>query len=428
MIALLGRWRISITSGGLGTLQFLFAYGAILFVFLFISVHDRSDLELRERADTRLEKTIMVWIDHGYFKHRGLPFVNPVEKGIPNTVHRSTSMAWIQIAHLLQRVHVFFAGEFSLRLMAYHNQFIPLLTSVLLGFLAMRLTLHMDIPYSQSLLLGMSVQTVHQTLPLNLVLIWEFHRQTVIAFLVILFLIIEENSFRKGTSAKTSLSRGFVVFFMAYSDPSGCAAFLMTYYSFRILTMSWQLRFWDIIKTALLPSLAGVCIHLTQVLSIQKAYPEINFTGHTPLAASGFNGNTKFYWDHWDLFSDRWLINLPSSNPLYICGFIALVSVVIFVQSKKRFYSQQIILLSGLGCFLFFAFLLSSNVVMHPYAFQLYLAWPIILALFALLPAWLEVFSLRSGLFVFLSCVMAFFVTGYQLLAYWLSMPPLWYL
>ena len=422
------KWRSSIAQGGGGALLLYFIYGTLLLFFLMAIIHDRTDLELKLRLDSRSEKTIMVWINHGYFKHGGLRFLKPAEKGVSDNIHGSSNMIGLQIGHILQRVNIYFGGEFSHRLLVFSNQITPLISSVLLGFLAMRLTLNMNIPYMQTFLLGACVVTIHQTLPLNLGLVWGLYKQAAIALFAILFLVIEEHYFRKGASLLTTFSRGSVVFFMAGCDVSGAVFFLATYYMFLVLSMPCQFKLYGIFKNVLLPALGGFGLLLTQLFWVRYSFPNISFSSSNPLIRTGFDGGTKYYFNHSDLFSDKWLHNLPGSNPLFFCGFLALVGVVAFIQKKKLYFSQQLILLSGLGCFLCFAFLFSQNVIIHSYSFQLYLAWPLILALFALLPAWLEVFSLYSGVFVFISCVFTFFVSGSQLLAYWLSMPPLWYL
>jgi hypothetical protein len=428
MKSLIEKWHSSFIAGEGGAFLVFIIYGTFLLLFLFLSVHDRTDLEFKKRQDSRWQKVIMNWINHGYIRHAGFEFYEPLEKMEGKSVRRSSSMAWLQIAHLLQRGQYYFSGKFSHRLMAYHNQLIPFLSASLLGFLAMRLTLNMNIPYFQALLLGLSAQTVHQTFPLNLGVVWGIYSQSFIVIFLLLFFIIEENLIRTGKGLKVGLLRGLVVFFMTLCEPSASIFFLLTYYTFRILILPIGLNLVVIFKSAILPFVGGLSIQSIQLLWVHYLIPKISFTGSSPLFRTGFDGDTEYYFNHWDLLGHKWLLNLPNSNPIYLIGLLALIIVVSLIQIKKRYFSQQIILLSGLGGFIVFAFLFSNNVMIHPYAFELYLAWPLILSLFALMPAWLEIVSRYHGGFVLISCVIALFTSGVQLLGYWLYMPPLSFL
>jgi hypothetical protein len=74
------------------------------------------------------------------------------------------------------------------------------------------------------------------------------------------------------------------------------------------------------------------------------------------------------------------------------------------------------------------AFFFSQNGAIHPDCFDPYLAIPFYLAFFGLLPAWLESFSNHSGKFVLFATLAAFSCSGIQLAAYFLHVPPYFYL
>ena len=123
MTKILKKFDQNLAANGTTAFTVLFLYGIALLFFLFNTVHDRSDEELRKRLDPRWNKAIMVWINHGYIAHGGLPFQNPLEEDPQQEVVRSITMAFMQLAHLLQRIHVTVTGEFGYFLMALHHSF-----------------------------------------------------------------------------------------------------------------------------------------------------------------------------------------------------------------------------------------------------------------------------------------------------------------
>lgn len=162
---------------------------------------------------------------------------------------------------------------------------------------------------------------------------------------------------------------------------------------------------------------------------LKMNFPKMHLVGFNEntqklLARTGFNGDTTYYLNHMDLLRDRWLLNLPSWHSLFYLGSLALIVAIVLVQLNKKYLIQQTILLAGLGVYIPVAFFLSQNVVIHPENYAPHVVWAMILALFALLPAWLEKLNQHPGIFVLFASLAAFAMSGLQLLSYWLHMPP----
>jgi hypothetical protein len=148
------------------------ALGAIVLIFLFGTVHRRTDAEIQAFND-RFHRVVQVWIEHGYLKHGGLAFTEPGEANPTQTVWRSSSMAFLQAAHVLERVHYLLRGSYSYRLMLLHNQVVVLLTAVVIALLSMRLAQRIGLRREHAFILGLASLAVFQTFPQNLFYYWR---------------------------------------------------------------------------------------------------------------------------------------------------------------------------------------------------------------------------------------------------------------
>ena len=397
--------------------------------FLFITVHDRKETELKQRIDSRWSKTLQNWIEHGYLKHGGMAFQYPVYQKPDQRVYSSNSMLYMQLGHLMQRFHVANGGEFSYTLMAIHNQIVILLPACLLGFLAMRLILKTGIPFKQAVLLGLSAQTVYQTFPFSLNFIWGHALHPTFAIFMLGFLILEEGTFCLKNGIKRHLTGGLLVLIMVLTSPDSAFFFFLSYYFIKIINCPVTLGFWKELVANSFSFFLGLVVIAAQLFWVKSNYPQIKFESSEILSRSGFDGDLTYYFNHMDLLSARYLLNLPSWYVLLATGIFSIVVVITIIQRNSRSLNQQTVLLSMVGVYILFAFLLSQTTVIHVYNYGNFLAIPVILALFALLPAWLEILFFRlKHTFVALSVIVAFGMAGVQILAYWIQMPPLWFI
>jgi hypothetical protein len=165
-----------------------------------------------------------------------------------------------------------------------------------------------------------------------------------------------------------------------------------------------------------------------QINWVKFCCPQVSLKGSPLIYRTGLDGDIQYYLSHLDLIINIYGPWLPKWKVLLFFGTLAIVAVICLAQWKRKFLSHQTALLAGLGAFVPMAFLFSQNGVIHPYIYAHIWVLPMILALFALLPAWLETFNKHSGTFVLFSALTAFAFAGYQMLSYWFYMPPfVWY-
>jgi hypothetical protein len=366
------------------------------------------------------------WINHGYFKHGGMDFHRPVDQYPDQSVYRSNSLFHMQFSHILQRIHIWYTGKFSYTLIAVSNQIILMFASCLLGFLAMRLVLKTGAPFIQAVILGLCTQTAFQTFPFSLDYVWRTIMEPAFVIFMLVFLIREEGTFCFKNDFKSNLTSGLLVFFMMLSAPVPAVFFFLSYYFFKIITCSNFTNLWQKAVISFFSILVALGVVRAQFLWVKSQYPKLEFHGSNILPRSGWDGDLTYFYDHMDLLSGKFLISLPNWHVLMFFGVMSIIAVITIVQRKGSFFSQQTTLLSIAGIYILYAFLLGQMTVIHPYGKDNFLAMPAILALFALLPAWLEIlFSRMKYLFVTLSVIAAFGTAGLQMLAYWLQMPPL---
>ena len=421
------KFRHNLNVGGVAAFIVLLFFGVALLILLFNTVHNRSDEEFKNRLVRHHNKYIITWIKNGYFEHGGLAFVKPLQQE-PKQSHAygSMPMSYLQLAHLIQRINYVFNGEFGYYLMAVHNQFFPMLSSVLLGFLAMRLSLKLKTPPLHALILGVSTLTVFQTFPVNLGAVWDIAPQDVWQPFAIYFLIRENSLDWKGYASKNCFFWVFLVFFMFFIDPYVTFFFMLSYGIILITTLPKEFEVYKFLKSVFFAGGCAILIIAIQINWVQFNYPHFFLARSSVLFRTGLDGDNQYYYSHLDLLWSPFEPWLPRWKILFSLGTFATMAVIFLVQWKRKHLSHQTILFMGVGSFLPMAFVFSQHGVIH-LRFEHLLAVPLVLALFALLPAWLETFNRNSGVFVLFSILIAFAFSGVQMLAYWLHMPPIFF-
>jgi hypothetical protein len=403
-------------------------YGIFLLWFLFLTVHDRTEAEFAKRIDYRWAQILEVWINHGYLKHGGMAFMAPADLEPKQIIFSSNTQFYMQLAHILQRFHINNENEFGYALMAVHNQIIPMLGACFLGFLAMRLIMKTGMAYKSAVILGLSAQTVYQTFPLSLGYVWGIGGHPAFVILMLGFLILEEGGVCSKNRFRKNIVCGLLVFLMTINSLDFLVFFFIPYYFVKLITCNGSIHFGKKMLINIFSFLSALSVIVAQILWVKSEYPQVTFWRSDILIRSGFDGDLAYYYDHMDLLSNRYLLNLPGWHILLLLGSLAILAVIILVQRKCVALNQQTTLLSMVGVYILFGFLLSQSTVIHVYNIDLFLVVPVILALFALLPAWLEkTFIQFKHKFVALSVVLAFGTAGLQMLAYWIHMPPLFF-
>lgn len=431
---LLGRWE-----SFLG----LLALGGVVLIFLFATVH-RRDLSVdlakpytyTAAESTRYPKLIQFWIEQGYLKHGGLWFLQPGDVGYIDEdhprVYRSGAMGFLQVAHLLERINYTFRGKISYTLMVVHNQAWVWLSSAWLGVLGMRLSRRIGTPARYALLFGAASAVIYQTFPTNLWYYWELLPTGVIASLAILFLLIEEAGFDQERAPRwLTLARALCVFALVYAEPVSAILFLATYLLAADLLGSQALRRFSLLKTFLLPAGTALGVFALQLLFVRLSYPTVQMVGGGFMFRTGLDGSTQYYTGFLDLITSRFPFRfLPYLTPLtqwwflFIAGNLAvLVLAGLYLRLLPELKCAILILAMAFGLYLPYVFLFSQAAVIHPYGYDVYLAIPLTLALFALLPASLERLTNNSGLFAFVAILLAFCYVMVQLRTYAMAFP-----
>ena len=419
------RVQVSFNSGGGAAMALYLVTGAAIIVFLFMTVHHRDPQETRK--NDRYRRALIVWIEHGYFHHGGLAFKESVDQNPSQELWQSSSMGFLQGAHLLERMNYRFRGGFSDRLLVLHNQAIVLLSAALLGLMGMRSALGLGIAPRSAFVLGLACQTVYQTFPHNVWYYWEIYPTAVVSLIGIGWLICEEAGFERTIDKRWFMAvRTVAVFLLMWVEPYGSFFFVGTYVAVLFIVSPAEFKRVKVIFTVLTPAAAAVLLYTVQLLFVTIRYPLVKFTGNGFFFRTGLDGSREYMNGQWDLTTRRWpipwLINRWPT--LFLAGTAALVIVVVLYLTKvPRLRSSLFVLCTFSGLYVPFAFMFSQAAVIHPYGYDVYLVIPLIWALFALLPAALERLSSETGVLVYVSILTAFCFTWVQLRTYAMQFP-----
>ncbi len=416
------RWYGRLFDGRLTTLLGLVLAGLAVEAALFATV--QKDRELR---GTDKIQVIMVWIQHGYLKHGGLKFLEPVDSNPTQRVWRSSSMGYMQSAHLVERIYVAFRGRPSYTLLAVHNQAVVMLASALLGLLAFRIVVTIGAAPPHALLMALATACVYQTFPSNLNAILSIYPTIFVLLGFISFLILELRGIGDETPPGWCAgARAATVFAMFYCDPITVGLFMMFYCLVSVLLAPEVHRNYRFLVTIAVPAALAVGVFALQLLWVRWRYPGIQLYGSSFMFRTGFDGATDYYRTHADLILSRFtlafgpeLLYLAQWWVLMVGGLIALVWVTVsYLRSRRELRGAVYVMIVALTMYLPFAFLFSQAAIIHPWEFDQYLTVPLVLALFAVLPTMLGRGSTQPAIFTLVSVIGAFCYCMVQLRMY----------
>ena len=282
-----------------GTLRAFVLYllaGLVLMAFLFATVHRRSIADIAAYPSyNRYHQVLQVWVEHGYFKHGGLAFSQPVWANPAQKVWRSNTLIWFQGAHLLQRINYLFTGRYSYRLTVIHNQAIVLITAALLGLLGMRLAMRLGIAPGRGFTLGLGVLAVYQTFPQNLQAFWELLPTTAMVLVATAWFLLEEARFEQGRDETRFVRlRMLAVFLMMWMEPYGTTFMLGGFVVALYLLAPAELERVRVLRSVVLPAAAGVAMFALQLLSVKLMHPTVGFWSTPFIERSGLDGSTQY--------------------------------------------------------------------------------------------------------------------------------------
>lgn len=415
--------------GGFKLFTLFLAIGLIAFGYVWLTVQRRTDHSLSSTAGPIESHTsIEHWLRHGYFASHGFLWPTADQK----TLYRSETGAFMISGFLVEKVWVGITGRYGWRLLAIHNDLVMLLTSALLALLAYRIARRFGADPVRAFVLGVAAEMVWFTFPSNLAIYWEMSAQAYCLFAAIGFLLIEERAL-DGRTRLFVVLQALAIFALTYTEYVAGTMFVAAYLATVLILRGERPPLKRLAVVLLLP---WVCAFAIFGLQLNGARSErrrtgIKVIGSSFLYRSGLDGDSMFYGDHLDIAFGRDVVRGAPENArfyyrwewLFLAG-VASVLVTLAAYVRRRAPPIAVVVLFAMtGMYLLYAAVFSQGVALHPYHYDVLLATPLILALFAMVPALAEVQTRRTGMFVLLALFGAAWLSLFQLRIYALCYP-----
>jgi hypothetical protein len=159
-----------------------------------------------------------------------------------------------------------------------------------------------------------------------------------------------------------------------------------------------------------------------QLLWVKNSFPDTQLTGSEVWLQPGLNQSFLQIEGLATELKKRYVSLLPGWHVLGLVGFTATFVVLSLVKKFNVHFAHFKMLGTCLGFYALFL-VFNPRTFILPEAYGVYLAFTLIIALFVLLPAWLEKFNNHSGIFVLIFFVLAFCWSCIQLRNYSLYYP-----
>ena len=398
------------------------AIGLCALAYLWFTVHRRADADFAANpASVRTWIELTQWRTHGYFASYGL--LMPTSD--PHVLYRSSSGAHRITGHLLALI-----GGFDWRVQALHNQAVSLLTSVLFALLAFRLALRIGVERGHALALAAGAQMVLFTFPENLAIYWDMSAQAYWLLPALAFLLIEESAL-EGRTRRTNVAQALTVFAMTYVEYVSATMFLVAYLLAALLMSDERPPLKRLLLMLGAPWLAAAVLFGLQ-LALAGADPDVQLVGSRFLYRTGLDGDAELYQTPLDIAFGRDIVRAqrPAAREqlfrwpiLFLSGVAAVVAMLVGYVRGRVPRIAVIPLLALLGSYLLYAGVFSQAVALHPYLYDLLLVPALILALFALLPAYAESRTGHAGLITVVTFLAAAWTALFQVRLYAMAYP-----
>jgi len=409
-------------------LALFFAVGLIAFGYAWITVHRRSMAALSSAdGPIRTHAIITHWINHGFFASYGMLWPTPDEKFI----YRSGTGAFMVSGFLLEKFWTAMTGRYGWRLFALHNEMVLLLVASLLALLAFRIARRLGGSPLHSLVLAVGAQMVWFTFPENLAGFWFLPEQTWCLLPALVFLLLEERALDVGRRRLLTMLQALAVFALTYIEFVAGTMFIVSYAATIFLLRGDRPSFKRLGAILLLPWICAFAIYGIELIGVRQVSRAIGakLTGSDFLYRSGLDGDAMFYGDHLDIAFGRDVVRGGRSPHLFrwewlfLCGIAAvLATLAAYLRGRApRIAAETLIVL--IGSWFLYAAVFSQAVALHPYLFDVMLATPLIVALFAILPALAESRMNQTGMIVLLAIFAATWLSMFQLRVYAICYP-----
>ncbi|RPI45061.1 MAG: hypothetical protein EHM59_11195 [Betaproteobacteria bacterium] len=425
---------------------FLIAFALAVIAGLMSTLHKRdpgsaatAEYKARYGGD-RWEKTIRRWIERGFVHDGGMQlwdeawvknnYADSLPKSTalpPNTVYawKNSTMSWIVPAYWLQKANVSLRGEFSPRLMLVYNQLAIAFPAVALGYLCFLMALQLGQRLGQALTIGAGCQLLFQTYPLSLLSYWEVQPISILLGFAVAFLCHESRrtsheSF--GTAGwKSTTLRTVLATMTLLAEPITGGFFLLTYLVVRTVLDDRTPTPRDWMVVLVVPAVLVVLYLLWQQAMVRAHYDSVVFVGSPIAFRVGLDGDTTYYKDQVDILLRRlpwlqthWIAPLLDWSYLNYLGFIATAALIAYYRDTAALQPPVRVLLASYGLYVPLAIVFSQLVFIHPYYWNLGLLVPLTIALFCLVPAFLNLGNRLKGLPVLGTTLLAIFYAAYH--------------
>jgi len=368
------------------------------------------------------------WIDHGYFASHGLLW--PTADG--KTIYRNGTGALMISSFVAEKIWIGVTGRYGWRLKAIHNLLVAVLISALLALLAYRLARRFGAAPLAAFILAMSAQMVWLTFPDNLAIFWQLTAQTWCLAAALVFLLFEEAAL-DGRRTRRITVQGLTVFAFVYFEPVLAMMFMAAWLVTVFLLRGERPPLKRLLVTLLLPLVAAMSIYGLQLLGARSERSNgVTIVGSGFLYRTGLDGDAMFYGDPLDIAFGRDLVRAQrAGNKEFLFRwetlfFAGVVAVLILLAAYLRDRAPRIVIIivmTLLGTYLLHAAVFSQLVALHPYLFDVLLMTPLVLALFAALPALVEGRTGATGLIILIVLFAAAWTSLFQLRLYALAYP-----
>jgi hypothetical protein len=429
-----------VLDGSWGSFGFYCASAVVLFVFVLLTVNRHPETYLAQaNVPSRTMGWLNAWHEHGFFRHAGL-LIYPEEGW---KVYKTDSGSYMWLPYLVNEIVRLFKGHGTFRSLSYFFQLHVALNAAVVGFLGMRLAQRIGTTAFHALVLGLSTTVVYQTFPMNLVGSFALNPLTPVVLFSAVFWILVENGGLDESSTKRQqrfVAASVFLLTMSYSIATSLffvVAFVLAVGFLAPSTVRPRVFFVRVV----LPLAAGGAFQQLQLLWIRLTLPNTNFIGNLNpnefLWRSGLDGSQEYYTGVWDVLTRRWMsmgyivsMTAPQTTQmmtwttLFLVGVASVIANLIFFARSPKSRSTGVFLAGAIGLYLLSLFVFSQGVIIHPDCWDLLIVFPLVVSLFAILPAHVAARGKSTtGLPVLVALLGAFCLCFVQLRSFAITFP-----
>ena len=433
--------RARAVDGGWGSFA-VFSFVAIsVLLFTLVTVNRHGEAYLANaNISARTMGWFTAWRTRGFFRYAGL-LVYP-EEGMK--VYKTHTGMYLWLPYLLHRVVRGLTGGNGFRALAIFFQLLIAFNAAVIGLLGMRIARRIGAGAEHALLLGISAAAVFQTFPINLAGFFALNPGTlVVLFSTPFWILVDDGALASTGTLRQRRMVAACMLLLTVSHSIAMALFFVVSLALAAALLAPNMvRARPFLRYVAFPLVPAMAFHQLQLLWVRLTMPKTEFTGNLNysdfLWRSGLDGSTEFYTSPLDVLSRRWMsmgyinpdpVTARATEPmmtwkwLFIAGSLSVLINGIWLVRSPRSRSAVLFLAGATGCYLLSLFVFSQGVVIHPDCWDVLIAFPLIVSLFALLPAHLAASPRSTGLAVLVTVIAALCYSFVQLRAYAVTFP-----